>query len=161
MSTCTTATSLRSSAHCFSLQSPLLAVPATLGWDTHSESVRETAKGKVSHFISNALISQGSDRLVGERTRIVNRMKGSLARLGIRNFKPTLRKAAERLATLQTPEGMPLPPNVSAELQRDMARLGFVVSQIKEIEGVREKRLEQAPETGSHAMVRLLARVVG
>ena len=99
--------------------------------------------------------------LVGERTRIVNRMKATLARLGIRNFKPTLRKAAERLATLQTPEGMPLPPNVSAELQRDMARLGFVVSQIKEIEEVREKRLEQAPETGSHAMVRLLARVVG
>jgi transposase len=50
--------------------------------------------------------------LVGERTRIVNRMKGTLARLGIRNFKPTLRKAAERLATLQTTEGSPLPPNV-------------------------------------------------
>jgi transposase len=58
--------------------------------------------------------------LVGERTRIVNRMKGTLARLGIRNFKPTLRKAAERLATLHTPKGSPLPPNVSAELQRDM-----------------------------------------
>src|ERR1700731_4146342 len=66
--------------------------------------------------------------LVGERTRIVNRMKGSLARLGVRNFKPTLRKAAERLATLHTPEGTPLPRNVLAELQRDMARLGFVVS---------------------------------
>src|ERR1700732_2942567 len=64
--------------------------------------------------------------LVGERTRIVNRMKGSLARLGVRNFKPTLRKAAERLATLHTPEGTPLPRNVLAELQRDMARLGFV-----------------------------------
>jgi hypothetical protein len=50
--------------------------------------------------------------------------------LGIRNFKPTLRKAAERLATLHTPEGVPLPPNVSAELQRDMARLGFVMGQI-------------------------------
>src|SRR6267142_1776998 len=37
--------------------------------------------------------------LVGERTRIINRMKATLARLGIRNFKPTLRKAAERLAT--------------------------------------------------------------
>jgi transposase len=35
--------------------------------------------------------------LVGERTRIVNRIKATLARLGIRNFKPTLRKAAERL----------------------------------------------------------------
>jgi hypothetical protein len=33
-----------------------------------------------------------------------------LALLGIRNFKPTLRKAAERLATVHTPEGMPLPP---------------------------------------------------
>jgi transposase len=99
--------------------------------------------------------------LVRERTRIVNRMKGTLARLGIRNFKPTLRKAAERLATLHTPEGSVLPPNVSAELQRNMARLGFVVSQIKEIEAARQKRLEQEPETEPHAMVRLLARVVG
>jgi transposase len=99
--------------------------------------------------------------LVGERTRIINRMKGTLARLGIRTFKPTLRKAAERLATLHTPEGSPLPPNVSAELQRDMARLGFVISQIKDIEVARQKRLEQEPETGPHAMVRLLARIVG
>jgi transposase len=49
--------------------------------------------------------------LVGERTRIANRMKATLARLGIRNFKPTLRKATERLATVHTPEGIPLPPN--------------------------------------------------
>jgi len=93
--------------------------------------------------------------LVGERTRIVNRMKATLARLGIRNFKPTLRKAAERLATLHTPEGIPLPPNGLAELQRDMARLGFVISQIKEIEEARQKRLEQEPESGPHAMSRL------
>ena len=88
-------------------------------------------------------------------------MKGTLARLGIRNFKPTLRKAAERLATVHTPEGMPLPPNTLAELQRDMARLGFVVGQIREIEEARLERLEQQPEAGRHAMVRLLARVVG
>ena len=92
--------------------------------------------------------------LVGERTRIVNRIKATLARMGIRNFKSTLRKAAERLATVHTPEGMPLPPNVLAELQRDMARLGFVVSQIREIEQARQKRLEQETETGPHAMVR-------
>ena len=99
--------------------------------------------------------------LVRERTRIVNRMKGTLARLGIRNFKPTLRKAAERVTTLHTPEGSALPPNVSAELQRDIARLGFVTRQIKEIEEARQERLEQEPETGPHAMVRHLARVVG
>src|SRR6202048_4223125 len=99
--------------------------------------------------------------LVGERTRIVNRIKSTLARLGIRNFRPTLRKAAERLATLHTPDGTPLPRNVLAELQRDMARLGFVVSQIREIEQARQKRLEQEPETGPHAMVRQVARVIG
>ena len=88
-------------------------------------------------------------------------MKATLARLGVRNFKPTLRKAAERLATVHTPEGTPLPRNVLAELQRDMARLGFVVSQIREIEQARQKRLEQEPETGPHAMVRQVARVIG
>src|SRR6185295_16096585 len=40
------------------------------------------------------------DCLVGERTRIVNRIKSTLAWLGIGNFKPTLRNAAERLATV-------------------------------------------------------------
>ena len=46
------------------------------------------AKGKVSHFIASALIFRGSDCLVGERTRIVNRMKATLARLGVRNSNP-------------------------------------------------------------------------
>src|SRR5229473_1822792 len=54
------------------------------------------------------------ETLVGERTRIVNRMKGTLARLGIRGFKPTLRKAPERLETLRTPERAALPPNTRA-----------------------------------------------
>src|SRR4029077_17927931 len=40
-------------------------------------------------------------------------------------------------------------------------RGGFVVRQIREIEEARQKRLEQEPETGPHAMVRQLDRVVG
>src|SRR5512132_3738611 len=71
--------------------------------------------------------------LVGERTRIVNRMKGTLARLGIRNFKPTLRKAPERLAMLRTPEGAPLPPNTHGELRGERVRVRVVANQIKEI----------------------------
>src|SRR5690242_21679059 len=101
------------------------------------------------------------ESLVGERTRIVNRMKGALARLGIRGFKPTLRKAPERLAALRTPEGTPLPPNAAAELRRDMARLRVVAEQIREIEAARLERLEKEPGSRPHAMVRLLARVVG
>src|SRR3954466_12012116 len=99
--------------------------------------------------------------LVGERTRIVNRMKGTLARLGIRGFKPALRRAPERLETLRTPEGATLPPNTRAELQRDMARLRFVTDQIRELEAARAERLEHAPETGPNGMLRPLAGVVG
>src|SRR3712207_6090559 len=43
------------------------------------------------------------ERLVSERTRIVNRIKAALACLGVRGFKPTLRNALERLETLRTP----------------------------------------------------------
>jgi transposase len=99
--------------------------------------------------------------LVKERTRLVNRIKGTLARLGVRNFRLTLRKPAERLAALNTPEGSPLPPNVSAELERDIARLGLVIGQIKQIEEARRQRLEEEPEHERQAMVRLLVQVVG
>src|SRR3982751_6519389 len=101
------------------------------------------------------------ESLVGERTRIVNRIKANLSRLAIRGFKPPLRDAAERLDTLRTPDGAALPPNTRAELRRDMARLGFIVGQIKEIEDARRARLELRPDPGPHAMVRLLARVIG
>ena len=101
------------------------------------------------------------ENLVGERTRVVNRMKACLVRFGVRNFKPTLRKAPKRLNTLCTPEGDPLPPNTLAELRRDMARLRFIIDQINEIEAARLQRLELAPAEAPHAMVRLLARVIG
>ena len=37
------------------------------------------------------------ESLVGEQTRIVNRMQAALAGLGIRDFNPKLRKAADQL----------------------------------------------------------------
>ena len=101
------------------------------------------------------------ESLVAERTRIVHRMKGCLARLGIRTFKPTLQRATDLLPTLRTPEGTPLPPNALAEMSRDLARLHFVEDQIREIEAARLERLNQAPDERSHAMVRLLARIIG
>src|SRR5215216_7140238 len=99
--------------------------------------------------------------LVRERTRLVNRMKGCLARFGVRTFKPTLRNAPDRLATLQTPEGVPLPPNTLLELRRNMARLRFVMDQIKDVEEARAQELERAPPDKPHVMVRLLARILG
>jgi transposase len=105
--------------------------------------------------------SREREGLVGERTRIVKRMKAALARLGIRGFKPGLLKAPQHLGTLRTPEGVPIPPNTLAEMRRDMARLAWVREQIEAVERARLERLEQAPADGPQAMVRLLARVVG
>jgi transposase len=101
------------------------------------------------------------ESLVGEKNRIVNRMKATLTRLGIRGFNPKLKKASERLDGLRTPEGEPIPQNTLAELRRDMARRLFIRYQIKEIESARLERHAQAPEAGPNAMVGLLARVVG
>ena len=101
------------------------------------------------------------ESLVNERTRIVNRIKANLARLGIRGFRPMLAQASERLTTLRTPEGTAVPPNTLAELQRDMAHLHFVKRLIKEIEAARWERLARTPGERRNAMVHLLARVVG
>jgi transposase len=101
------------------------------------------------------------ESLVAERTRVVNRIRGCLARLGIRGFKPTLRRAPERLQDLRTPEGDPLPPNTLAELRRDMARLCFIRAQITEIEAAHSERLQRAPAEKQNAMVQLLASVIG
>src|SRR6476660_4014996 len=96
------------------------------------------------------------ESLVGEQSRIVNRMKAALARLGIRGFNPKLKKAVERLDGLRTPEGEPIPPNTLAELKHDMERRRLVRSQIRDIEGTRLELLKQAPGDGPHVMVRLL-----
>jgi len=103
------------------------------------------------------------EKLVGDRTRIVNRMKSTLSRFGIRGFKPTLRKADEKLSELRTAEGTLLPENTHAELRRDMTRLRVVREQIKEIEQQRLRKLEAAApaKKGPHAMVLLIARVIG
>ncbi len=101
------------------------------------------------------------EHLVGERTRIVNRLKAAMIRHGIRDFNVKRRKASERLERLCGPEGVPLPPNTLAELRRDMARLRLISDQIKEIEKMRLQRLRQAPQEATHPMLLMLARVKG
>ena len=71
------------------------------------------------------------ESLVGELNRIINRMKATLIRLGIRGFNP------DRLEGLRTPEGEPIPPNTLAELRRDMQRRQLVNEQIRQIEQAR------------------------
>ncbi len=99
--------------------------------------------------------------LSGEKTRIINRVKGALIRLGIRNFNANLRNAAERLKEVRTPEGAVLPPNTLAELERDLARLRFIADQARAIEKRRLSQLQATPQDRPHAMVLLLAKIIG
>jgi transposase len=101
------------------------------------------------------------ETLVGEQTSIINRIKATLARLGIRNLNPKLKKAAERLEHVRTPEGEAIPPNTLAELRRDLERKQLVAEQIKQIEKARLEQLKQAPKAGPNLMVLVLMRVIG
>jgi transposase len=105
--------------------------------------------------------SRERETLVGEASRIITRVKSAFVRLGIRGFNPKLKAAATRLETLRTPEGELIPPNTLAALKRDLERHRIVKQQIREIEQTRLERLDKAPAERPHAMVRLLARVIG
>jgi transposase len=52
--------------------------------------------------------SRERESLVGEQSRLVNRMEATLIRLGIRGFNPKLRHAEQQLEALRTPEGEPI-----------------------------------------------------
>ena len=102
------------------------------------------------------------ETLVGEQTTIINRMKGTLARLGIRNFNPKLKKAPERLEHAAHARGRAdptqyagrAPPRHGAQAARP--RADTARSRRRRLE-----HLEQAPNAGPNLMVRLLARVIG
>ena len=89
--------------------------------------------------------SRERQTLVGERTRILNRLKANLARLGIRGFRPNLARSPRSVGGLKHADGAAIPKNAMAEMHRDMDRLHVVKRQIKEIERTRATRLSKEP----------------
>jgi transposase len=101
------------------------------------------------------------ERLVGERTRLVNRMTSLLALHGVFKINLRCKGAARRLAELTTAEGEALPPLTLAELHRALERLGVIKAQLAALEAARRARLAAAPEAGPHPMILTLAKVMG
>ncbi|RWX58289.1 hypothetical protein EN780_37240, partial [Mesorhizobium sp. M4B.F.Ca.ET.089.01.1.1] len=97
--------------------------------------------------------SRERERLIGEQTRLVNRIKAILARFGVRHLRLSLRQAADRLEAIRTAERTALPHNTRAELHRFLKRLSLVRQQIRAIEQERERKLAAAPaaENDPHA----------
>jgi transposase len=94
--------------------------------------------------------SRERDRLIGERTAHVNRIKGLLHCQGVRDLQPRRKGFLGQLAQVRTGDGRALPPNLAAEIRREHARLVQLGEQLAEVEGqMRAERATAAP--GSRA----------
>ena len=101
--------------------------------------------------------------LVREQTKLINRLKAMFACHGIRDFKPHLKKAPERLEGLLTPEGDLIPANTLAEFRRAMDRLvlsGRRSGRLK-IRAPRREKIAQDAPAWHHAMVGKLVTIHG
>ena len=93
-------------------------------------------------------LSRERSDLVGERTRLSNRIGGLLANQGIAGFKPLAKEAREALDELRTGDGRPLPPHLKATIDRMLSRIALLCAQIKTVEAERDALLAAAP--GEH-----------
>ena len=100
------------------------------------------------------------ESLVGERTRLVNRMKAAWPALASGASSRCCAGRRSSWTALRTPEGAPCRrtrwPSCAATW-----RASHCPSADQGDRAARLERLEQAPDAGPHAMVRLLARVIG
>ncbi len=78
------------------------------------------------------------DRLVKERVRHVNRIKGLLATQGIYDYRPPRRDRHERLQALGTGDGRAISARLGAEIARELRRLELVLEMIAALEAERD-----------------------
>lgn len=91
--------------------------------------------------------------LVEERKRHINRIKGLLFSIGIRDYQPIRRDRREQLEQLRTGDGRPLPAHLTAQLVRELDRLELLTAQIKAVEAERDAQLAEFDETSPQLML--------
>jgi transposase len=101
-------------------------------------------------------LSRERGELVGERTKLTNRIGGLLANQGIAGFKPLKKGARQALEALRTGDGRELPPHLRTAIERILQRLELLLEQIKAAEAERDAllraaRVAAAPETAPEA----------
>jgi transposase len=83
-------------------------------------------------------LSREREALVKERIQHTNRIKGLLATQGITDFQPLRPDHRARLDGLTTGDGRPLPPRLTAEIRRQLARLETVIADLGAVEAERD-----------------------
>lgn len=98
--------------------------------------------------------------LLAERIKHTNRIKGLLCAQGIFDYDPLLRNRRARLDGLQTGDGRPLPPQLKAQINRELERIELLINQLKIVEAERDALLEPAREAAPTPAT-MLAQVKG
>lgn len=105
-------------------------------------------------------LHRGRQRLVGERTGHVNRIKGLLATQGVYDFQPRRADHRAGLAGRVTGDGRALPAGLRREIEDELARLALVEKQIAALEAERDAVLRAAaPADERQDKIRKLARL--
>lgn len=101
------------------------------------------------------------EALVAARLKVENQIGSQLIRFGIVDFRPRLKKAAQKLEELHTFDGRPLPPKTMEKLRRLMARHRLLSEQMKEIEAARQQVVTVPHPDRIERMIQLLVRIAG
>jgi transposase len=101
-------------------------------------------------------------RLITERVRHVNRVKGLLATQGVYEFRPLRRDRWARLGELRTGDGRELSQRLRQEIEREFRRLELVLEQIEAVEAERDAAVAApAADDADAAKIAVLARLGG
>jgi transposase len=101
------------------------------------------------------------ERLKGERSRHVNRMKGLLFAQGVRLERVKLSDWVKQVEGFRGADGRPLAVDLQGELKREGERLTLVEAQVKALEAEQERRVREAAAEGPLAMVQQLRQLKG
>ena len=92
-------------------------------------------------------ISRQRRSLTAERVEHVNRIKGLLFAQGVTDYEPVRRNRRQRLETLRTGDGRPLPIYLKQRLSRELDRLELILEQVRTVEAQRDTLLASQAET--------------
>jgi transposase len=90
-------------------------------------------------------------RLLKERTRHSNRIKGLLFAQGIGDYEPLLKGRRKALEQLVTKDGRPLPVQLKRQILRELDRLELTLEQLKAVEAERDALLAEPQDEMSSA----------
>jgi transposase len=99
-------------------------------------------------------VSREYKTLITERVQHVNRIKGLLFAQGVFDYEPLRRERRQKLETLRTGDGRPLPLHLKAQIARELDRLERLLDQIKAVERERASMLTSALEMETRKAVK-------